>query len=457
MRKTDRSAALHARAQTLLPGGVDSPVRAFLAVGGAPPFVERGEGAYLWDADGNRYIDFFGSWGPMILGHAFPPVVEAIQRAAERSSSFGASTAAEAELASLVAEACPSIEMLRFVSSGTEATMSAIRLARAFTGRKYFIKFEGCYHGHADGFLVKAGSGVATFGIPGSAGVPEEIAALTLALPFNDIAAVEAAFDAHPNKIAAIIVEPIVGNAGCIPPAMAYNELLRRKYEADAAYGVPVPPAEDYLDGLRRITRQHGALFIVDEVMTGFRVGLGGACEMYSLDPDLVTLGKIVGGGLPVGVFGGKSVLMDQLAPLGPVYQAGTLSGNPLAMAAGLATISHLQANAIQIYAQLQATASAVADGVVQEAQRAGIAMGLNQAGAMWTWFFTFGPVTNYEQAAKCDTVAFARFHRAMLDRGVWLPPSQFEAVFLGTAHGEEEVAATIAAAREAFAAMNAG
>jgi glutamate-1-semialdehyde 2,1-aminomutase len=279
---------------------------------------------------------------------------------------------------------------------------------------------------------------VATFGIPGSAGVPEEIAALTLALPYNDIGAVEAAFDAYPNEIAAVIVEPIVGNAGCIPPAMAYNEFFKKQYEANARFGVPVPPAEDYLAGLRRITSKYGALFIVDEVMTGFRVGLGGACEIYSLDPDLVTLGKIVGGGLPVGVFGGKS-------------------GNPLAMAAGIATLSHLQAHADEIYPQLQATASAVADGVAKEAQRANIAVGVNQVGAMWTWFFTFGPVTNYQQAARSDTGAFARFHRAMLDQGVWLPPSQFEAAFLGTAHGEEEVAATIAAAREAFAAMNAG
>jgi glutamate-1-semialdehyde 2,1-aminomutase len=428
-----RSQALQQRAERFFPGGVNSPVRAFKAVGGAPPFVERGEGAYLIDADGNRYIDYFGSWGPMILGHAFPTVVEAIERAARNSASFGASTAAEADLAERIVACFPAIEKLRFVSSGTEATMSAIRLARAATGRKIVVKFEGCYHGHSDGLLVKAGSGVATLGIPGSAGVPEEIAALTLALPYNDISAVEAAFEAHPDEIAAIIVEPVVGNAGCIPPS------------------------EGYLEGLRRVTRQHGALFIVDEVMTGFRVALGGACGMYSLDPDLVTLGKIAGGGLPVGVFGGSSVFMDQLAPLGPVYQAGTLSGNPLAMAAGLATISHLQANAVQIYAQLEARAGAVADGVAKEALKTNVALGVNRVGSMWTWFFTDGPVTNYEQAAKCDTVAFARFHRAMLDQGVWLPPSQFEAAFLGTAHGEAEIAATIAAARGAFADMNAG
>ena len=452
-----RSLALQQRAERFFPGGVNSPVRAFKAVGGAPPFVERAEGAWVTDADGNRYIDYVGSWGPMILGHAFPAVVEAIERAARNSASFGASTAAEADLAERIVACYPAIEKMRFVSSGTEATMSAIRLARAATGRKIIVKFEGCYHGHADGLLVKAGSGVATFGIPGSAGVPEEIAALTLAVPYNDIAAVEAAFAAHPDQIAAVIVEPIVGNAGCILPVMAYNEFLKKKYEADARFGVPVPPAENYLAGLRRVTAEHGALFIVDEVMTGFRVALGGACEMYGLDPDLITLGKIVGGGLPVGVFGGKQRFMDMLAPLGPVYQAGTLSGNPLAMAAGIATISHLQANADQVYAQLQATASAVVDGVIREAQRAEIPLGANQVGSMWTWFFTSGPVTNYEQAARCDTAAFADFHRAMLDRGVWLPPSQFEAAFLGAAHGQEEVALTIAAARAAFEAMKVG
>ena len=282
-----RSQALQERAERYFPGGVNSPVRAFRAVGGAPPFIERAEGAYLYDADGNRYIDYFGSWGPMILGHAFPPVVEAIARAARNSASFGASTAAEGDLAERIAACFPAIEKMRFTSSGTEATMSAIRLARAATGRKLIVKFEGCYHGHADGLLVKAGSGVATFGIPGSAGVPEEIAQLTLALPYNDLAAVEAAFAAHPDAIAAIIVEPIVGNAGCIPPV------------------------DGYLAGLRRISAQNGALLIVDEVMTGFRVALGGACELYSLDPDLVTLGKIVGGGLPVGVFGGKRNFLD--------------------------------------------------------------------------------------------------------------------------------------------------
>jgi len=422
-----RSQALQQRAERFFPGGVNSPVRAFRAVGGAPPFIQSASGAYLTDADGNRYIDYFGSWGPMILGHAFPPVVEAIQRAAANSTSFGASTAAEADLAERIIACYPAIEKMRFVSSGTEATMSAIRLARAATGRKIIIKFEGCYHGHADGLLVKAGSGLATFGIPGSAGVPEEIAHLTFALPYNDIAAVEDAFDAHPDVIAAVIVEPIVGNAGCIPPAPGY------------------------LGALRAITQREGALLIVDEVMTGFRVALGGACQLYALDPDLITLGKIVGGGLPVGVFGGKREFMDLLAPLGPVYQAGTLSGNPLAMAAGIATISHLQAHAAEIYPQLEATSKALFEGVAAEAAAAGIPLTTNRVGAMGTWFFTPNPVTNYEEAAKSDTAAFGRFHNAILDQGIWLPPSQFEAAFLSTAHGEAEVAATIAAAHQAF------
>ncbi len=422
-----RSQALQQRAVRFFPGGVNSPVRAFRAVGGAPPFIESATGAYLTDADGNRYIDYFGSWGPMILGHAFPPVVEAIQRAAANSASFGASTASEADLAERIIQCYPTIEKLRFVSSGTEATMSAIRLARAATGRDIIVKFEGCYHGHSDGLLVKAGSGVATFGIPGSAGVPDPIAHLTLALPYNDLPAVEAAFAAHRGAIAAIILEPIVGNAGCIPPAPGY------------------------LSALRALTARERALLIVDEVMTGFRVALGGACQLYSLDPDLVTLGKIIGGGLPVGVFGGKQKFMDQLAPLGPVYQAGTLSGNPLAMAAGLATLVYLQANAAEVYAQLEDTSKAVFEGVAAEAANAGISLTTNRVGAMGTWFFTPGPVTNSDEAAASDTAAFARFQRAMLDQGVWLPPSQYEAAFLSTAHGDTEVVATIAAARQAF------
>ena len=427
-----RSNALRQRAEKLFPGGVNSPVRAFHAVGGEPPFIARAEGAYLWDADGNRYIDYFGSWGPMILGHAFPPVVEAIQQAASRSASFGASTAVEGDLAELVLACYPAIEKLRFVSSGTEATMSAIRLARAATGRKIIVKFEGCYHGHADGLLVKAGSGVATFGIPGSAGVPEEIAHLTLALPYNDVSALEAAFDAHPEAIAAVILEPVVGNAGCIAPAAGY------------------------LDAVRKLTTKRGALLIVDEVMTGFRLALGGACELYGLDPDLVTLGKIVGGGLPVGAFGGKRALMDQLAPLGPVYQAGTLSGNPLAMAAGIATVGYLREHRAEVYTKLEKHSAAVAGGVASAASKAGIPLTTNRVGSMWTWFFTPGPVTNYAQAAGSDTAAFGRFHRAMMQAGVWLPPSQFEAAFISTAHGDADIAATVAAAEPAFARSSA-
>jgi glutamate-1-semialdehyde 2,1-aminomutase len=428
-----QSLELERRAEKYFPGGVNSPVRAFRAVGGHPPFVVRAEGAYLYDADGNSYVDLFGSWGPMILGHAFPPVVEAIREAAGRGASFGASHSGEANLAELVRRCFPAVEKMRFVSSGTEACMSAIRLARGFTGRNFVIKFEGCYHGHADALLVKAGSGVATLGIPGSAGVPAETAMHTLALPYNNLAAVEAAFAARPNEIACIIVEPVVGNAGTIPPA------------------------DGYLAGLRSLCTKHGALLIVDEVMTGFRLSLGGAQQVYGVTPDLTTLGKILGGGLPCGAFGGRADIMNALAPLGPVYQAGTLSGNPLAMAAGIATISHLQANARQIYAQLNATAAALADGVAREAFKAGIAVTVNRVGSMWTWFFNSGAVANYEQAAKSDTAAFGRFHRAMLDGGVWLPPSQFEAAFLSTAHGEDEVRATIEAAREAFHAMGRG
>ena len=429
-RQLTRSRALQQRAEKLLPGAVDSPVRAFRAVGGQAPFVDRGEGAYLWDADGNRYIDYFGSWGPMILGHAFPAAVEAVQQAAARSTSFGASTAAEGDLAELVVKAFPSMEKLRFVSSGTEATMSAIRLARAFTGRKFVIKFEGCYHGHSDGLLVKAGSGVATFGIPGSAGVPEEIAHLTLALPFNDTAAVEAGFASHPGEIACVIVEPVVGNAGCIPPA------------------------EGYLEALREITAREGAVLIFDEVMTGFRLALGGAQELYGITPDMTTLGKIVGGGLPCAAFGGRAEIMNMLAPLGPVYQAGTLSGNPLAMAAGIATVGHLIEHRDSVYPLLQRLSAAVADGVAAEASKAGVAVTTNRVGAMWTWFFTAGPVTDFATAATSDTAAFGRFHRAMLEQGVWLPASQYEAVFLGTAHTMDDIRQTVAAAREAFAAV---
>jgi len=422
-----KSREFQVRAASLLPGGVDSPVRAFRAVGGDPPFIERAEGAYLWDADGNRYLDCFGSWGPMILGHAFPPVVEAIRQAASRGASFGASHAGEANLAELVTQCFPSIDRLRFVSSGTEACMSAIRLARGFTNRKFVIKFEGCYHGHADALLVKAGSGVATFGIPGSAGIPEETAMHTLALPFNDLGAVEAAIEAYPEQIACVIVEPVIGNAGTIPPAPGF------------------------LQGLCTITRQDGALLILDEVMTGFRVSLGGAQQLYGITPDITTLGKILGGGLPCAAFGGRDDIMEQLAPLGPVYQAGTLSGNPLAMAAGIATLTHLIDNAATIYPQLDATTAAIAEGVAGIAAELGVPLTTNRVGSMFTWFFTPTPVTNFDTAATSDTAAFASFHRAMLDAGVWLPPSQYEAAFVGTAHGLEEIALILAAARSAL------
>jgi glutamate-1-semialdehyde 2,1-aminomutase len=427
-RTLTRSRQLQLRAERFLPGGVDSPVRAFRAVGGDPPFITHAEGAYLFDADGNRYLDFFGSWGPMILGHAFLPVVQAIQQAAAKGASFGASIAAEADLAELVTRCFPSVEKLRFVSSGTEACMSAIRLARGFTGRNFVVKFEGCYHGHSDAMLVKAGSGVATLGIPGSAGVPLETAMHTLALPFNDLDAVRAVFAARPNEIACVIVEPVVGNAGTIAPALGY------------------------LQGLREITAEFGALLILDEVMTGFRLSLGGAQQVYGVTPDLTTLGKILGGGLPCGAFGGRADVMEFLAPLGPVYQAGTLSGNPLAMAAGIATLGHLIAHEEDVYSALETTTTRIAEGVGRVAHEAGIPLTTNRVGSMFTWFFTDQPVTDFSGAATSDTAAFGRFHRAMLDAGVWLPPSQYEAAFVSTAHGEAEIGMVLEAARSALA-----
>lgn len=421
------SRALQRRAESLLPGGVDSPVRAFRAVGGEPPFVDRADGPYLWDADGNRYVDLFGSWGPMILGHAFPTVVEAIREAVTKSASFGASTAAEGDLAELVTRCFPSIERLRFTSSGTEACMSAVRLARGFTGRDIVVKFEGCYHGHSDAMLVKAGSGVATLGIPGSAGVPADTAKDTLALPYNNLDAVEAAFDAHVGQIACVIVEPVVGNAGTIAPAPGY------------------------LEGLRALTTEHGALLILDEVMTGFRLSLGGAQQIYGVRPDLTTLGKIVGGGLPCGAFGGRAEVMEYLAPLGPVYQAGTLSGNPLAMAAGIATLRELIANEVELYGRLERSTKAIADGVAALASKAEIAMTTNRVGSMFTWFFTPHAVTDFESASTSDTAAFARFHRAMLEGGIWLPPSQYEAAFVSASHGVLEIELTLEIAGQAF------
>jgi glutamate-1-semialdehyde 2,1-aminomutase len=423
----DKSRALQKRAEAVIPGGVNSPVRAFRSVGGEPLFVSRGEGSRVWDADGNSYIDYVGSWGPLILGHAPPEVIEAVAGAARNGTSFGASTELEVELAETVLDAYPAMEKVRFVSSGTEATMSAIRLARAYAGRKYIVKFEGCYHGHSDALLVKAGSGVATLGIPGSAGVPEEFVQFTLALPFNDSKAVEQAFRKHKNEIACVIVEPVVGNMGC------------------------VPPEKGFLDALRYLTSRDGALLIFDEVMTGFRVAYGGAQELMGTRPDLTTLGKVIGGGLPVGAYGGPAEIMDMIAPLGPVYQAGTLSGNPLAMSAGLATLRYLRDHR-EVYGRMDRLSGTLVTMVSEAAREAGVPIVANRVGSMFTWFFTGEPVKDWASAAKSNTEAFGRFHRAMLHAGVWLPPSQFEAAFLSAAHTDEDVRQTVAAAREAFA-----
>jgi len=426
-RKVEESRRLQKRAEKLIPGGVNSPVRAFRAVGGDPPFIVRGEGSHIWDADGNEYVDYIGSWGPMILGHCAAAVIDALQAAVRNGTSFGASTPAEADLAELVISVFPHMQKVRFVSSGTEATMSAIRLARAYTKRKYIVKFEGCYHGHADALLVKAGSGVATLGIPGSAGVPEEFTQFTLALPYNDTDALEAAFTKFKGQIACVIVEPVVGNMGC------------------------VPPARGYLEALRAVTANNGTVLIFDEVMTGFRVAFGGAQELYAIQPDLTTMGKIIGGGLPVGAYGGPSEIMDLVAPLGPMYQAGTLSGNPLAMAAGYAQLRYLKEHK-EVYARLDKLSADLVAGVAAAAKAAGMPMTHNRVGSMFTWFFTKGPVTDWESASKSDTEAFGRFFRNMLDSGIYLPPSQYEAAFLGAAHSEEDVAKTVAAAKQAFA-----
>jgi glutamate-1-semialdehyde 2,1-aminomutase len=426
---TEQSRKLQKRAEKLIPGGVNSPVRAFRSVGADPLFITRGQGSHIWDADGNEYIDYIGSWGPLILGHAAPLVIDAITKAAKNGTSFGASTPAEADLAELVISAFPHMQKVRFVSSGTEATMSAIRLARGYTKRKYIVKFEGCYHGHSDALLVKAGSGVATLGIPGSAGVPEEFTQFTLALPYNDICAVDAAFEKFKHQIACVIVEPVVGNMGC------------------------VPPARGYLEALRAITKNEKTLLIFDEVMTGFRLAYGGAQEIYGIEPDLTTMGKIIGGGLPVGAYGGPSEIMDLIAPLGPVYQAGTLSGNPLAMAAGYTTLRYLRDHK-EIYARLDKFAGEVVDGVAAAAKDSGVTLCHNRVGSMFTWFFTEGPVTDWDSAGKCDTEAFGRFFRAMLENGIYLPPSQFEAAFMGATHTEEDVKQTIAAAKQAFAVV---
>jgi glutamate-1-semialdehyde 2,1-aminomutase len=430
-RKTEESHKLQKRAEQLIPGGVSSPVRAFRAVGGEPLYIVRGQGSHIWDADGNEYVDYVGSWGPLILGHAAHTVVEAVISAARNGTSFGASTPAEADLAELVLSAFPHMQKVRFVSSGTEATMTAIRLARAYTKRKYIVKFEGCYHGHADALLVKAGSGVATLGIPGSAGVPEEFTQFTLALPFNDVDALEQTFKKFRHQVAGVIVEPVVGNMGC------------------------VPPARGYLEALRAITTRDKALLIFDEVMTGFRLAFGGAQELYAIHPDLTTMGKIIGGGLPVGAYGGPSEIMDLVAPLGPMYQAGTLSGNPLAMAAGYTTLRYLREHK-DVYAKLDKLAAEVVAGVAAAAKEAGVQMCHNRVGSMFTWFFAPGPVTDWTSVAKSDTEAFGRFFRSMLENGIYLPPSQFEAAFMSAAHTEHDVQQTIVAAKQAFAMAHA-
>ena len=417
--KYSKSEELFRRAQAVIPGGVNSPVRAFRGVGGNPIFITRGEGSHIFDADGNEYIDYVGSWGPLLLGHRHPEVIRALEEALKIGTSFGAPTEREIELAEEIRAAVPSIEMVRLVNSGTEATMSAIRLARGFTGRDLTVKFEGCYHGHVDSLLVKAGSGMATLGIADTQGVPRAFCDTTIALPFNSVEAVEQAFHAHGAKIASVIVEPVVGNMGC------------------------VPPGPGFLEALREITARHGAILIFDEVMTGFRLARRGAQELYGIHPDLTTLGKVIGGGLPIGAYGGRADIMSRVAPSGPVYQAGTLSGNPLAVSAGLAMLRHIKAHP-EIYTQLESRAARLTGSAP-----AGVTV--NRVGSMFTFFFTDQPVTDYESAKRSDTARFGRFFRLMLERGIYLAPSQFEAAFLSVAHSEEDIDRTVKAARECF------
>ncbi len=421
-----RSEQLFARAQTSIPGGVNSPVRAFKSVGGTPRFIASADGAYLQDADGRRYIDYVGSWGPMILGHQYPAVRDAILRQAQIGVSYGAPTEAEIEMAELLCARVPGLEQVRLCNSGTEATMSALRLARGFTGRDYILKFEGCYHGHGDALLVKAGSGALTFGVPTSPGVPAEFAKLTLTATYNDLASVHALFAANPGKIAAVIVEPVAGNMNCIPPAPGF------------------------LEGLRKLCDDSGSILIFDEVMTGFRVHPRGASGLYGVTADLVTLGKIIGGGLPVGAFGGRRDIMQKLAPVGPVYQAGTLSGNPLAMTAGLAILQALAD--ITIYERLEISTRRMLEGLRASAASAGVPFTTAQVGSMFGLFFTErSTIGSYAEVTGCNIPAFNRFFHAMLDRGVYLAPSAYEAGFVSAAHGEREIAQTIAAAVEAF------
>ncbi len=427
-RNLERSRAIFARAQQFLPGGVDSPVRSFRGVGGDPVVVASAKGSRLTDADGNTYIDYCGSWGPLILGHAYPEVVEAVRQAAGRGLTYGAATEAEVELAELVCNAVPSIEMVRFVSSGTEATMSALRLARAFTGRSKIVKFEGCYHGHADGLLVQAGSGVATLSLPDSAGVPPSYAAETLVAPYNDLDALSAVFARHGSDVAAVIIEPVAANMGVVPPTAGF------------------------LEGLRRLCNDNGALLIFDEVITGFRVGLGGYQAVCGVSPDLTCLGKVIGGGMPVGAYGGRRDVMSMVAPLGPVYQAGTLSGNPLAMAAGIATLQALARPGF--YDGLEAKTQRLTDALASAAAEAGIDVQINRVASLFTVFFSAAPVTDYATARNADAQRYARFFHALLDGGVYFPPSQFEATFVSAAHSEADLDATVQAATAAFASL---
>ncbi len=424
-----RSHELFQRAQRHIPGGVNSPVRAFRGVGGEPVFLKRGQGAYVWDEDDNRYIDYVGSWGPMIVGHAHPQVLERVRAVMENGLGFGAPTAIEVEMADTVAELVPSMEMVRMVNSGTEATMSAIRLARGFTGRDKIVKFEGCYHGHADSLLVKAGSGALTLGVPTSPGVPASLAEHTLTLTYNDLDQVRDTFARFGGQIACIIVEPVAGNMNCVPP---------------------VP---GFLEGLREVCDQYGAVLIFDEVMTGFRVALGGAQARYGVTPDLTTLGKVIGGGLPVGAFGGRREIMEQLAPLGPVYQAGTLSGNPVSMAAGLATLELIQAPGFHDH--LEATARTLCEGLEARAAAAGISLTTHVVGGMFGIFFTEEKeIRDFYQVTNCDVDRFKLFFHGMLERGVYLAPSAFEAAFVSSAHGENEVKATLEAAEQVLATL---
>jgi glutamate-1-semialdehyde 2,1-aminomutase len=422
-----KSKQLFERAQARIPGGVNSPVRAFRAVGGTPVFFERASGPYLWDADGTRYIDYVGSWGPMLAGHGHPAVVEAVQEAASRALSFGAPTEAEIELAELLCRLLPSLELVRLVSSGTEATMTALRLARGFTGRSLIVKFEGCYHGHADALLVKAGSGALTFGNPSSAGVPAEVAAATVVADYNDIHGVRKLFSERGKDIAAVIVEPVAGNMNLV---------------------LPVP---GFLDALREECSRHGAVLIFDEVMTGFRVAAGGAQQRFGIRPELTTLGKVIGGGLPLAAVGGRRDIMEKLAPLGPVYQAGTLSGNPVAVAAGLATLKAVSS----AYDKVERTTRALVEGLTAEAKKARVAFCAQSIGSMFGLYFRATPPASFAEVMQCDRERFNRFFHAMLARGVYLAPSAYEAGFVSAAHGAAEIEATLAAAREAFAEVS--